>query len=251
MSNRGSLSQDIKDKIALFCNVKPSAVLECLTCPSIYMVPQALKEQGILETVAQHFKLSLNEIESSFLTDYVARMRTLEDEVLIAMVGKYTELQDAYMSVSEALKHAGVKHSTNVRIEFVDSEDWSPEDLRRVGGILVPGGFGTRGIEGKIKMIKFARENNIPFLGICLGMQCAVIEYARNVCGINNANTKEVDDNCMNAVIDIMADQKSQDNKGGTMRLGAYPCKIRQGTHTHEVYEGEDEVFERHRHRRR
>ena len=243
------LSQDIKDKIALFCNVKPSAVLECLTCPSIYMVPQALKEQGILETVAQHFKLSLNETESSFLTDYVARMRTLENEVLIAMVGKYTELQDAYMSVSEALKHAGVKHSTNVRIEFVDSEDWSPEDLRRVGGILVPGGFGTRGIEGKIKMIKFARENNIPFLGICLGMQCAVIEYARNVCGINNANTKEVDDNCMNAVIDIMADQKSQDNKGGTMRLGAYPCKIRQGTHTHEVYEGEDEVFERHRHR--
>ena len=176
-------------------------------------------------------------------------MRTLEDEVLIAMVGKYTELQDAYMSVSEALKHAGVKHSTNVRIEFVDSEDWSPEDLRRVGGILVPGGFGTRGIEGKIKMIKFARENNIPFLGICLGMQCAVIEYARNVCGLNNANTKEVDDNCMNAVIDIMADQKSQDNKGGTMRLGAYPCKIRQGTHTHQVYEGEDEVFERHRHR--
>ena len=176
-------------------------------------------------------------------------MKTLENEVVIAMVGKYTELHDAYMSVSEALKHAGVKHSANVRIEFVDSEDWNPQDLQKVGGILVPGGFGIRGIEGKIKMIKFARENNIPFLGICLGMQCAVIEFARNVCGINNANSKEVDDNCMNAVINIMADQKSTDSKGGTMRLGAYPCKIRQGTHTHQVYEGEDEVFERHRHR--
>ena len=224
----------------------------------IQNVSPALMTIMINEEEAQDFsdnlaflvvKLNLNETESSFLTDYVERMRTLEDEVLIAMVGKYTELQDAYMSVSEALKHAGVKHSTNVRIEFVDSEDWSPEDLQRVGGILVPGGFGIRGIEGKIKMIKFARENNIPFLGICLGMQCAVIEFARNVCGIKNANSKEVDKTCMNAVIDIMADQKSKDIKGGTMRLGAYPCKIRQGTHTHEVYEGEDEVFERHRHR--
>lgn len=243
------LGQDIRDKIALFCNVKPAAVLECLTCPSIYMVPQSLKEQGILETVANHFNIELNNEESSFLNDYVSTMQKINSEVIIAMVGKYTELHDAYMSVSEALKHAGIGQSVSVRIEFVDSEDWTPEQLEKVGGILVPGGFGTRGIEGKIKMIQFARENAIPFLGICLGMQCAVIEFARNVCGLKNASSREVDTDCSNAVIDIMTDQKSKNNKGGTMRLGAYPCKIRQGTLTSKVYEGSEEVFERHRHR--
>lgn len=243
------LGQDIRDKIALFCNVKPSAVLQCLTCPSIYMVPQSLKEQGILETVANHFNIELNNEESSFLKDYVSTMQSINDEVVIAMVGKYTELHDAYMSVSEALKHAGVGQSVSARIEFVDSENWTPEQLEKVGGILVPGGFGTRGIEGKIKMIQFARENAIPFLGICLGMQCAVIEFARNVCGLRNANSREVDADCSNAVIDIMTDQKSKNNKGGTMRLGAYPCKIRQGTLTSKVYRGSEEVFERHRHR--
>ncbi|MBT3784407.1 CTP synthase [bacterium] len=241
-------SNDLREKIALFCNVRSDSVLECRTCDSIYQVPEQLKGEGLLDLVRETLKLEYPQKESSSLHEYARKESSAKEIVRIAVVGKYVELQDSYMSVAEALHHAGVALGKKVKIDFVDSENHSEEVLKAVGGILVPGGFGSRGIEGKIGMIRFARENLIPFLGICLGMQCAVIEFARSVCGLGGANSREIDAECQHPVIDIMADQKKMDQKGGTMRLGAYPCTIDPDSILHRIY-GSLVESERHRHR--
>lgn len=244
-----TISDEIKQKIALFCNVSKQSVYECKTCASIYQVPQALKEEGILENIQNLLRLEYDKEEKSFLSDYTQKESSVNSRTRIAMVGKYTELHDAYMSVTEALKHAGVYHGTKVDVEFLDSETWDEEALKRFSGVLIPGGFGSRGIEGKISIIRHARENKIPFFGICLGMQCAVTEFARYVCGIEDANSREIDADCSHPVIDIMADQKAMDKKGGTMRLGAYPCVLKSGSRTKEIYGNVRKISERHRHR--
>jgi CTP synthase len=243
-----SLPTGLKKKIALFCNVHTHSVLECVTASSIYKVPQVLKSEGMLELVSQILNLDYAKDEESFLETYVEQETKSDGDVRIAMVGKYTELQDSYMSVVEALRHAGVFYKSKIKIQLVDSEQWSVADLQDVRGILVPGGFGSRGTEGKVSIIRYARENNLPFLGICLGMQCAVIEFARHVCKIQNANSSELDSDCEHPVIDIMAEQKTMHGKGGTMRLGAYPCKLEPESLLANLY-GLTEVSERHRHR--
>lgn len=242
------ISKDLKEKIALFCNVKSNCVLECKTCDSIYQVPEQLKAEGLLELVREGLGLKYLRKEYSLLHEYALKESSASEAIRIAMVGKYVELQDSYMSVAEALRHAGVALDRRIEIEFVDSENQDESALKGCLGILVPGGFGSRGIEGKIAMIRYARESKVPFLGICLGMQCAVIEFARNVAGFDTANSREIDAECEHPVIDIMADQKKMDRKGGTMRLGAYPCKISENTLLHEIYQSNLEQ-ERHRHR--
>ena len=239
---------DLKEKIALFCNVKSNCVLECKTCDSIYQVPAQLKSEGLLELVREGLNLKYRQKEYSLLHEYALKESCASEAVRIAMVGKYVELQDSYMSVAEALRHAGVALARRIEIELVDSENQDESALKGSLGVLVPGGFGSRGIEGKIAMIRYARENKIPFLGICLGMQCAVIEFARNVAGLESANSREIDAECEHPVIDIMADQKKMDRKGGTMRLGAYPCRVTEETLLHEIYQSDMEQ-ERHRHR--
>jgi len=242
------ISKDLKEKIALFCNVKSDCVLECRTCDSIYQVPEHLKGEGLLDLVREGLNLTYPQKEYSPLHEYALKEAGAREAVRIAMVGKYVELQDSYMSVAEALHHAGVSLGKKIEIDFVDSENQTEDALEGALGILVPGGFGSRGIEGKIRMIRYARENSVPFLGICLGMQCAVIEFARNVGGLTGANSREIDTECGHPVIDIMADQKDMDQKGGTMRLGAYPCSIEKDSTLHKIYQTDLEQ-ERHRHR--
>ena len=221
---------------------------------NIYEIPINYYEQKIDEIILKQFKLPFKKTNLSEWKKLVEIVNTLDKEIEIALVGKYMELHDAYISVVEALKHAGYKYNTKISINWIDSETLEnnkvnlKEIFKKSKGILVPGGFGNRGINGKIKSINYARINNIPFLGICLGMQLAVIEFARNVCGITNANSTEFDPNTKEPIIDLMADQKSIVNMGGTLRLGNYDCTVKKGTLAYKYYKN-DKILERHRHR--
>ncbi|MEQ2128724.1 CTP synthase [Caldanaerobacter subterraneus KAk] len=246
------LPQELREKIALFCNVSVEAVIENRDVESIYQVPLELERQKVDEYVIKRLNLPPGQSDLKEWREYVEKEKNPEHQVEVALVGKYVDLHDAYISVVEALKHAGVYHKTAVNIRWVNAEKVNDktvdELLKGADGILVPGGFGDRGIEGKIRAIQYARENKIPYLGLCLGMQCAVIEFARNVAGLKGANSTEFDPNTPHPVIDLMPEQKDIDEKGGTMRLGVYPCKVIEGTKAYEAYKDEL-VYERHRHR--
>lgn len=249
----GTIPDGMKEKMALFCNVKKKNIIENTTVSDLYEVPLMLEEQGLAEVVCEKLRLENREPKNENLKKMIDNIKNLENKnVNIAIVGKYIQLEDSYLSVIESLKHGGFANNTKVNIELVDCEKIKPETAKEIlgkyNGILVPGGFGTRGVEGKIETIKYARENNIPFLGICLGMQMAVIEFARNVAKIDDANSAELDENCKNPVIHIMDTQKDITKKGGTMRLGAYPCKIKSDSLAYKIY-GKDIISERHRHR--
>ena len=247
------LTTEIKDKIALFCNVPSSHVLQNLDVEYLYEAPLAMEKENLAQVVCESLHLPCPEPDLSDWTHMVEALRHPNKEVTIALVGKYIQLHDAYLSVVEALKHGGIASHANVHLKWVDSELVTEENvaeyLSDVDGVLVPGGFGNRGIEGMITAIRYARENKIPFLGLCLGMQCAVIEYARDVCGMKDANSTEFVPDTPYPVIDLMSDQEDVTEKGGTMRLGIYPCKLKEGTKTRELYGNQEIVYERHRHR--
>lgn len=242
----------IKSKISLFCNVKPDCVIENLTLPCIYEAPVVLHENGFDEVVCREFGLKTNKPDLTEWKDLIKKINSRQKEVTIAIVGKYVKLQDAYLSIIESLNHAGFDKGTTVNIKWIESDNVTKENicekLKGVSGIIIPGGFGDRGIEGKITACQYARENDIPFLGICLGMQVAVIEFARNVCGLKGANSSEFEENCPHPVIDLMEEQIGVTRKGGTMRLGAYPCKAKDQTKLQLLY-GKELISERHRHR--
>lgn len=247
------ISDEMKEKLALFCDVDANAIIQNKTASTIYQVPLMLKDEGFDKIALQKLGLPVTDVDMSQWEAMVQKILNPHKRVKIAMVGKYVALHDAYLSVSEGLHHAGIVHDTAIDIEWIDSEDIESTDnldaiFEGVQGILVPGGFGDRGVEGKIRAIQYARENKIPFFGLCLGMQCAVIEYARNVAGFEGANSSEFDETTKYPVIDLMEEQVDVTAKGGTMRLGVYPCKIMEGTKTHVAY-GSDMVDERHRHR--
>ncbi len=252
MRSDEAVGETIKQKIALFCNVKPDCVIENRTLPILYQAPIMLEKNGLAEIVCRELRIDCGRPELSEWEQMLARIKNAKTPVHIALVGKYVQLHDAYLSVAEALAHAGYENGAHVQIEWLDSEELNGENVKEklagCNGILIPGGFGTRGIEGKIEAAKYAREQNIPFLGICLGMQVAVIEYARNVLGYRSANSREFDETNIYSVIDLMPEQIEVDKKGGTMRLGAYPCRILPDSIMQRAY-GEENVMERHRHR--
>ena len=241
------LDPQTRRKIALFCGVKENEVLSNPDVADIYQIPLVLEKQGLDEILAKKLDLKRTPCDLSGWKKLTDRVEKYENEVMIGIIGKYTGLEDAYLSIKESFKHAGIATACKTNLTFLGSEEIDEKDLSKLDGILVPGGFGTRGIEGKIKAIKFARENKIPFLGICLGFQLAVIEFARNVCGLN-ANTTEVDPQTPYPVIDLLPEQKEMDKKGGTMRLGACPCRIDESTLAYGLYK-QNMVSERHRHR--
>ena len=245
--------QDIRDKISLFCNIPKDHVIPNLTAESLYEVPLMLEREGLANVVVEHLKLDCTAPDLSEWTAMVQRAKSPCGTVDIALVGKYVALHDAYLSVAEALTHGGIANQVKVNIHWIDSETVTDENvaeiLAGVDGILVPGGFGSRGIEGKISAIRYARENKIPFLGICLGMQMAVVEFARHVCGMEDAHSTELNPNTTHPVIDLMPDQVGVTAKGGTMRLGAYPCCLpKADSFVRRAYK-ETEISERHRHR--
>ena len=246
------LSRDIRQKLALFCNVSEQAVIEARDVSSIYKVPQQFAKEGLDQQVCKLLQLDVGEPDMTEWNNLITRMNAAEQDVTIAVCGKYVHLRDAYKSIIEAFTHAGIHNDVNVDIRWIDAEDiethGAEQYLSDVSGVLVPGGFGERGINGKVEAVRYAREKQIPFLGICLGLQSAVIEFAKNVCGIDDAASSEFSPQCANPVIDLMADQEADGDKGGTMRLGAYPCVVKPGTIGHECY-GDGEVNERHRHR--
>ena len=242
-----------KEKLALFCSVPKEAVLECRDMKSIYEVPLALEEQNMAGVVLKMLMVEDKEPDLTEWKNLVEKIKHPSGIVTVGIAGKYTRLSDAYISVVESLKHAGYKNDVKVEIKWINSEECTDyktceELLKDISAIVVPGGFGIRGIEGKLNVIKFARENNLPFLGICLGMQCAVIEYARNVLGLKGANSTEFDENAPEPVIDIMLEQKNVQGYGGTMRLGAYDCKLKPDSKACSAY-GKELISERHRHR--
>lgn len=247
------ISQEMKEKIALFCDVDVDAIIENRTAQSIYEVPLMMQHEGLDKIVLRKLQLEDKPLDMSDWEHMVDRMLHPQGELEVALVGKYVSLHDAYLSVVESLDHAGYAFNRKVNIRWIDSEEIeSADDLAPlfagVDGIVVPGGFGSRGVEGKIRTIRFAREHKIPYLGLCLGMQCAVMEFARNVCGIEDAISSEFDTDAAHPVIDLMPDQVDIEDKGGTMRLGLYPCKLVDGTRSRALY-GEELVYERHRHR--
>jgi CTP synthase len=247
-------SDAIKEKLSLFCSVPKENVVDAVDVKNVYQIPINLYEQHIDEVILKQFKLKINKANIQYWYDLVDTVSNLNNTIEIALVGKYTELHDAYISVVESLKHAGYKYNTKVEINWVSSEDLEHDNVKlkdvfkNSKGIIVPGGFGPRGIEGMIKAIKYARENKIPYLGLCLGMQLSVIEFARNVCGIENANSTEFDSICKDPIIDLMADQKNILNMGGTLRLGNYECTIKKDTLAYDDYK-QYKILERHRHR--
>ena len=249
------LSNEMKKKIGMFCDVEPEAVINNLTADSIYEVPLLMEQEGLDHIALKKLGLEDRPVDMEDWKAMVERMTTAKKEVQIALVGKYVRLHDAYLSVAEALSHAGYAMGAKVNIRWINSEILEEEkpDLDEVfagvDGIVVPGGFGYRGVEGKIDAIRYARENKIPFLGLCLGMQCAVIEFARNVCHMEQANSSEFIPDGKYPVIDLMPDQEDVTEKGGTMRLGIYPCKLKEGTKARDLYENQEIVYERHRHR--
>ena len=246
------LEEAIFKKISLFCNVKPDCVIENITLPCLYEAPLMLEKSNFSSVVCRELGIDAPMPELTEWTELVDRIKSRTNTVKIGLVGKYVQLHDAYLSVAEALRHAGYCYDSDVEIEWIDSEtltgDTYEDILSSVDGIIVPGGFGNRGIEGMILAAKYARENNIPYFGICLGMQIAVIEFARHVAGISDAFSGEFDEGCKNKVIDFMPGQSEEINKGGTLRLGAYPCVIKGGTTMARCYE-KREISERHRHR--
>lgn len=246
------LEENIFKKISLFCNVKPDCVIENITIPVLYEAPIMLEKNHFSDIVCRELGINASEPDLTDWNEMLERIKNRNKKVTIGLVGKYVQLHDAYLSVAEALRHAGYFYGARVQIKWIDSEtitvDNVAETLAGCDGLLVPGGFGNRGIEGKIATAHYARTNNVPYLGICLGMQIAVIEFARYVCGLEDANSGEFDENSNNKVIDFMPDQNAEINKGGTLRLGAYPCKIVSGTKMEECYKTA-EISERHRHR--
>ncbi|MGN1328841.1 MAG: CTP synthase [Eubacterium sp.] len=248
------LTEEIKKKVALFCNVDKECVIENNNCDILYAVPMMLHEQGLDDVVVKKLGIECGEPDLTDWTTMLEALRNPVQTVKIAMVGKYVELHDSYISVNEALKHGGISTRSAVDIQWIDSESLEGDDidldevLGDMDGILVPGGFGSRGIEGKIKACKYARENKIPYLGICLGMQIAIIEFARHVLGLRDANSAEINPETPYPVIDILPEQKDVTDMGGTMRLGQYPCTLNPESKSYELY-GASMIYERHRHR--
>lgn len=249
------ISKEMREKMAMFCDVDPDAVIQNLTARSIYEVPMLMEEQGLDTIVLRKLEMEDKPKDMQGWHDMVARiLKKYDKKVTIAVVGKYVALQDAYISITESLRHAAVANEAELDIHWVNAEEIEADDtdmakvMAGVDGILVPGGFGNRGIEGKIKAIQYAREHKIPFFGICLGMQCAVIEFARHVCGMPDANSSEFNPNSTHPVIDLMPEQIDVEDLGGTMRLGLYPCKVYPDTLTSKAYNAEL-IYERHRHR--
>ena len=246
------LSQDIKDKIALFADVDVRSVVACPDVSDVYLVPAVLQEEGLDELVCEHLGIDAPRAELGDWQELMDRIGEVRGEVEIALVGKYVKLRDAYLSVHEALKHAGVHHGCSIRVRWVDAENMSYEEAARlldeVDGVLVPGGFGSRGWEGKILACRVARERRIPYLGICLGMHVAVSEFARHVCGLDGANSTEMDPETPHPVIDLLPEQKEIEDLGGTMRLGAQAVELGMHTNAREAY-GDAVIHERHRHR--
>ncbi|MBD3271086.1 MAG: CTP synthase [Elusimicrobia bacterium] len=244
-----SLSRELKEKISLFCSVSRDAVIEALDVRSIYEVPLSFEREGLDELVLMLLRQRSQKADISSWQQLCRRIQNPSHTITIAVAGKYVEFKDAYKSIREAIIHGGLANQTHVHIEYVDVENDSAfEMLKNASGILVPGGFGDRGIEGKIAITKYARDNNIPFFGICLGMQCAVIDFARSVCGLKNANSTEFKPKTPHPVIDILPEQKKIKDKGGTMRLGHYACHIKKNTRASSAYR-KKMIFERHRHR--
>lgn len=246
------LEQSVFEKISLFCNVKEDCVIENRTLPNLYEAPLMLEQSNFSAVVCRELNLEAREPDLKEWEKLVDHIKNRTSEVTIGLVGKYVKLHDAYLSVVEAMHHAGYEQNTYINIRWIDSEtitrDTAKTELAGLDGIIVPGGFGNRGIEGMILAAKYAREHDIPYLGICLGMQIAVIEYARNVAGIADAHSGEFNEQCGNKVIDFMPGQSEDIDKGGTLRLGSYPCIIKPGSKMEECY-GKTEIFERHRHR--
>ncbi|MGL5269076.1 MAG: CTP synthase [Selenomonadaceae bacterium] len=248
------ISKEMKDKLALFCDVDTDAVIENRTASTIYEVPLMMQKEGLDKIVLNKLNMDYSPAKMDDWEKMVYKINHPSKKVKVAVVGKYVELPDAYISVTEALHHAGISNDAEVKIQWVNAEEIEADgtDFDEVfsgcKGILVPGGFGDRGVEGKIRAIQYARENKIPFLGLCLGMQCAVIEFARHVCGMTDANSSEFNQETKHPVIDLMLSQVDVEDKGGTMRLGSYPCKVTAGTNTQAAY-GADLIHERHRHR--
>ena len=250
------LEEGLADKIALFCNVPKDCVIENLDLDTLYEVPLALEEEGLAKVVCKRLGLEDKEPDLDGWREMVKIVKDLMDgeheEVTISLVGKYVALHDAYISIVESLKHGGIANYANVNINWVDSEKVTAKSadklLKKSDGILVPGGFGDRGIEGKIIAAQYAREHKIPYFGICLGMQIAVIEYARNVLGYEDAHSSELNPETTHPVIDLMPEQRDVEDLGGTMRLGMYPCKLTDGSLSKKIY-ASDLIYERHRHR--
>lgn len=248
------LNENIVKKLSLFCSVPEENIINAVDVKNIYQIPINFYNQKIDEIILKQFKLEVRKADIKYWFDLVNCVDNLKDKIEIALVGKYVELHDAYLSVAESLRHAGYKYNVKVNINWIDSESLEKSDVnlsdvfKNSKGIIVPGGFGSRGIEGKINAIKYARENNVPFLGICLGMQLAVIEFARNVCNIKDASSTEFDQLCKEPIIDLMTDQKSIVNMGGTLRLGNYECNIKKNTLAFDDYKT-SHILERHRHR--
>lgn len=246
------LSKEMEEKLALFCDIDKEAVIQAVDAASIYEVPLMLEKEGLDDIVIERLQLNCGQANLSEWKEIVEKIKNPTGAVNIAIVGKYVELPDAYMSVAEALRHAGLYYQHSVDIIWVSAEEMEFRDpaemLKPADGILVPGGFGDRGIEGKIKTINYARTNKIPFLGICLGMQCAVIEFARSVAGLARAHSSEFDRDTLYPVIDLLPEQKDIEEMGGTMRLGTYPCKLFEHTRAFNAYQDEV-IYERHRHR--
>ena len=246
------LPPDLKEKIALFCNVEKEAVITAKDVESVYEVPIVFRKEGLDELIVHLLHLDTGPPSLREWDAMVQKIKHPKHEVSVSLVGKYVGLKESYKSLAESLVHGGIDHETRVNIHWVESEEierrGTEQVLRDADGILIPGGFGVRGIEGKIATIRYARERGMPFLGLCLGMQCSVIEFARNVAGLDRANSSEFDEATPHPVIHLMADQRTVNNKGGTMRLGAYPCKVQEGSVAHKAY-GVTEISERHRHR--
>lgn len=247
-----SISEDMKDKLALFCDIDKNAVIECLDADTLYSIPLALQEQNMDQIVCDYLKLDCGPADMEDWKALVAKVTSLTKKTKIALVGKYVELQDAYLSVAEALKHAGYAYDSDIEIDWIHAEAVTKSNVAELlgtaDGILVPGGFGDRGIQGKIEAIEYARVNKVPFLGICLGMQLASIEYARNVLHLEDAHSAEIKPETKNPIIDLLPEQKDIEDLGGTLRLGLYPCKLNEGTKAFEAY-NDEVIYERHRHR--
>ena len=246
------LPEDMKYKISLFCNVGHNDVINNLTASTLYEVPLMLEEQGLANRVCEHLALDNPQPNLQEWSGMVDRIKNLAKRTTIGIVGKYVELPDAYLSVAEALRHGGFENNAEVQILWISSEEIDETNVRDIlsecDGILVPGGFGNRGIEGKILAAQYARENNVPYLGICLGMHMLVIEYARNILNLPDSNSSEFNEACKNPIIHIMPEQKNVEDMGGTMRLGLYPCKLDEASHCRRLY-SEELIYERHRHR--